>query len=436
MYVPAAFAETDLGKLHDFIERHGFGLLTTLVDGLPFATHLPLLLDRSAGPNGTLIGHVARANPQWRQAQGQTALAVFSGPHAYVSPTWYESEQTVPTWNYVAVHAYGRVEVVEDGPTLLEMVGRLVEVYERSMPRPWEMPRGAFVDRLLGQIVGLRIPIDRLEGKWKLNQNQPLDRRRKVVRALRSQGGEDATAVAGLIEAMLPAEEVPLADVLRAAAAHLPEEARDLGGLFDPERLARLASRLERFTREGVPERQPPPHFSGEYTPPLAEAFAPFAEVLTAWRQGPGSPELPARFAAALTAAGLRNVLVLLGQRFTPASLADASALPPSRQTLLASAMRPHSPTDKLSVAGRALAKHAVRATGSFWPKVTGPAEQKNATALEVLQRILDGATWWNVFGHFEHVTVYEARLPSGHGGRWAHGGGEFIGFLEPFAEG
>src|SRR5262245_59239169 len=99
MYVPAAFAETDLTKLHDFVERHSFGLLTSLVDGLPFATHLPFLLDRDAGPFGCLTGHVARANPQWREAHGQTALAIFSGPLAYVSPTWYQAEQTVPTWD-------------------------------------------------------------------------------------------------------------------------------------------------------------------------------------------------------------------------------------------------------------------------------------------------------------------------------------------------
>src|SRR3954469_15609634 len=113
MYIPAAFAERDLTKLHDFIEQHSFGLLVSQVDGLPFASHLPFLLDRTAGPHGTLIGHMARANPQWRTLAGQMALVVFSGPHAYVSPTWYEAANTVPTWNYAAVHATGRAEVVE-----------------------------------------------------------------------------------------------------------------------------------------------------------------------------------------------------------------------------------------------------------------------------------------------------------------------------------
>src|SRR5262245_40652328 len=98
MYIPAAFAESDLTTLHDFVEQHSFGLLVSQVEGLPFATHLPFLLERTSGPLGTLVCHVARANPQWQEAAGQTVLAIFSGPHVYVSPTWYESEQVVPTW--------------------------------------------------------------------------------------------------------------------------------------------------------------------------------------------------------------------------------------------------------------------------------------------------------------------------------------------------
>ena len=112
MCIPAAFAEADMTRLHDFIEQNSFGVLVAPVGGQPFATHLPFLLDRTAGPHGTLVGHMARANPQGREAAGQTALAIFSGPHAYISPTWYEAEQVVPTWNYTAVHAYGVPSVV------------------------------------------------------------------------------------------------------------------------------------------------------------------------------------------------------------------------------------------------------------------------------------------------------------------------------------
>src|SRR5437868_1770814 len=136
MYVPAAFAEADPTTLHDFIEQNSFGLLVSQVEGLPFASHLPFLLDRTAGPHGTLVGHLARANPQWREAAGQTALAVFSGPHAYVTPSWYEAENVVPTWNYAAVHARGPVELVEGRDDLLVIVRRSVAVYAAAMPCP------------------------------------------------------------------------------------------------------------------------------------------------------------------------------------------------------------------------------------------------------------------------------------------------------------
>jgi transcriptional regulator len=204
MYIPAAFAEPDLAKLHDFIEQNSFGLLVSQVDALPFATHLPFLLERTAGSRGCLMSHVARANPQWKQAEGQTAMAVFSGPHVYVSPTWYEAEQVVPTWNYVAVHAYGRVQIIEDCDALLKIVQKLVHVYERV----WSFAgSGTFAERLLGQIVGFRIEIDKIEGKWKLNQNHPIDRRRKVIRALRERGDENSLTIATLMRDMLPSED-------------------------------------------------------------------------------------------------------------------------------------------------------------------------------------------------------------------------------------
>lgn len=206
MYSPRAFQESDLHTLHEFVERHSFGLLISQHDGSPFATHLPFLLDRTSGRFGTLLGHVARANPQWEQCVGQQILAVFSGPHAYVSPSWYEAEHVVPTWNYVAVHAYGRAELVEDDDGLLDIVRRSVEVYERSMPRPWSLGEAdTFVDRLLKQIVGFRIEVERIEGKWKLNQNQPAERREKVVRALVERGDEHSNAIAALMRQQLGA---------------------------------------------------------------------------------------------------------------------------------------------------------------------------------------------------------------------------------------
>jgi len=106
MYIQSNFVETDQHKLHDFIERQSFVTLVSNDGGEPVASHLPLLLDRDHGPHGRLIGHMARANPQWQSADNQSVLAIFHGPHAYISPTWYEAVNVVPTWNYVAVHVY------------------------------------------------------------------------------------------------------------------------------------------------------------------------------------------------------------------------------------------------------------------------------------------------------------------------------------------
>ncbi|VTR92187.1 transcriptional regulator : Transcriptional regulator OS=Singulisphaera acidiphila (strain ATCC BAA-1392 / DSM 18658 / VKM B-2454 / MOB10) GN=Sinac_7182 PE=4 SV=1: FMN_bind_2 [Gemmata massiliana] len=204
MYTPPYFAETDRTALHDLIERHSFGVLVSLVDGVPFATHLPFLLNRDAGPHGALVGHVARANPHWRELTAQPALAVFSGPHAYISPTWYESTHVVPTWNYVAVHVTGRATLVEERDALLDIVRRTVTYYESALSNPWVMDEsGTFVDRLLPQIVGFRIEITKIEGKQKLNQNHPTERREKVIRALQSRGDENATDIASLMRATL-----------------------------------------------------------------------------------------------------------------------------------------------------------------------------------------------------------------------------------------
>jgi transcriptional regulator len=207
MYIPSAFAETDLATLHGFIEQNSFGLLVSQVEGKPFATHLPFLLDRHSGPHGALIGHVARANPHWQHLAEQTVLAVFSGPHAYISPTWYEADNVVPTWNYVAAHVYGRAEIIEDESGLLDIVQKSVQLFERGMPQPWSLDGSTtFMKRMLAQIVGFRIEIENIEGKWKLNQNHPVERRTKVIRALQERGHENASAVARMMQGKMSAE--------------------------------------------------------------------------------------------------------------------------------------------------------------------------------------------------------------------------------------
>jgi transcriptional regulator len=200
MYVPPAFAETNQSKLHDLMEEYGFGLLVSTHEGEPFATHLPFLLERENGSHGTLVGHMARANPQWRDLEGQQVLAVFSGPHAYISPTWYEAENVVPTWNYVAVHAYGTACLVEDADSLAGLLRKTVSRYERSMPMPWAVDTSTdYFAKMVRAIVGFRVEISRLEGKWKLNQNHPPERQKKVVRSLEKSENGDAREIARLM---------------------------------------------------------------------------------------------------------------------------------------------------------------------------------------------------------------------------------------------
>jgi hypothetical protein len=230
----------------------------------------------------------------------------------------------------------------------------------------------------------------------------------------------------------------PLQESLRLCVPFLPEPFRaEHERLFHDEHLTRLAGRLLTFAREGVPERPPPPYFAAECTPPPSEAWSFFREAVATWEAAPDrqSPEVLRALAGAVAGAGCRNVLLLLGQRLTPGSLTDARAIPPLREELLAGANALHSPSDGLTVAARALTKHVHRSPEAFWGEVRGSAAEKNAAAARVLGRILDGATWWNVFGHFQHDVVFEARLPSGNGARWAGDRREFIGFLEPFLE-
>lgn len=179
MYSPTAFRQDDLATLHRQIAACR---LATVVSQGPSglqASHLPLLLEPAEGEFGTLYGHFARANPQWQElANGGEVLTIFSGPEAYVSPTWYpakaEHGKVVPTWNYIAVHAYGQAEVFDDAERLLALVSRLSQRHEAGRAQPWavsEAPQD-YIDSMLRAIVGFALPIQRLDGKWKLGQNR------------------------------------------------------------------------------------------------------------------------------------------------------------------------------------------------------------------------------------------------------------------------
>lgn len=173
MYVPSGFAVQDPECLARFIAQNSFATLISQDEsGLPFASHVPLLFEPQPGP-GFLLGHLARANAQWGHFEGQRpVLAIFHGPHAYISPRWYATGPAVPTWNYAAVHAYGTPKLIAEDSRLEALVRRLIRFYEPQEPPPADLPTD-FLARQLKGIVGFEIRLTRLEGKFKLGQNRP-----------------------------------------------------------------------------------------------------------------------------------------------------------------------------------------------------------------------------------------------------------------------
>jgi len=210
MYVPKHFQTDDPATLSDLIRRHGFAVLVTVDnDGLPFVTHQPLLFEAEGGPHGRLVGHIARANPQWQHfANGKPVLAVFQGPHAYISPNWYQVRPAVPTWNYAAVHAYGTPRIVEEPAAVRALLERLVHTYEQANAKPWTLADepDSFIAGMQRGIVAFEIPITRIEGKLKMSQNRkPVDREGAIA-GLRAIGGAENLAAAEAMETLLRAE--------------------------------------------------------------------------------------------------------------------------------------------------------------------------------------------------------------------------------------
>lgn len=187
MYIPRHFQEQDPERLLALMRRHSFATLVTVgEDGVPFATHLPFLVEQDASGAVRLSGHMARPNPQWRAfAQERDVLVLFQGPHAYVSPTWYATAPQVPTWNYATVHAYGRPHVLESPDVVLRVLRDSAALYESGNPAPWR-PEAAeeYVRRLMAGIVAFEVHVSRLEGKFKLSQNKGEEDRRGVISAL------------------------------------------------------------------------------------------------------------------------------------------------------------------------------------------------------------------------------------------------------------
>lgn len=205
MYIPPAFREDDVAVLHAEMRAVRLAqLVTATADGL-IATPVPLIVDGTEGPYGVLYGHVARANPQWKTAPVGEAMALFMGPHAYVTPSWYatkrETGMVVPTWNYIAIHAYGTVEFFEDADRLIDVVTRLTNLHEGARAKPWAVTDApdSFIRSQLHGIVGLRIPITRLEGKRKMSQNRNEADRAGVTAGLATSDNTTDREVAPLI---------------------------------------------------------------------------------------------------------------------------------------------------------------------------------------------------------------------------------------------
>lgn len=206
MYVSKHHALDDREAIFGLMEAHPLGAWVCQTEGGLVANHVPFLLDRNRGEFGTLVGHVSRANPVWRQLNtAAPSVVMFQGPQAYISPGWYPGKadhgKVVPTWNYTVAHAHGTARAVDDRGWLLDMLNRLTDTHEAGRPAPWRVGDAPadYIDRMLRAIVGVEIPIERLEGKLKASQDEDLTDRLGTVSALRADPRDEAQAMAGLV---------------------------------------------------------------------------------------------------------------------------------------------------------------------------------------------------------------------------------------------
>lgn len=205
MYIPTQHAETDLATLHALIAAHPLGAWVSHAGGALQANHIPFLLDPLRGECGTLVGHVARANDCWKTLDGSESLIIFQGSDAYITPSWYPGKHThgkaVPTWNYAVAHAHGVPRVVDDRAWLREHLALLTDRHEAGQALPWHISDAPadYIDKLMGAIVGIEIPIARLEGKWKVSQNRPLPDKLGVIAGLLGRDDPQSAAMASLV---------------------------------------------------------------------------------------------------------------------------------------------------------------------------------------------------------------------------------------------
>ena len=214
MYIPNFNEEKDISVLHSLIKAHPLGVWATMSRGEIVVNHIPFVLHDTRGEFGTLVGHVARANPIWQDCSADLdSVIVFQGDQAYITPSWYPSKhqhgKAVPTWNYAVVHAHGNPKVIEDSEWLLEHVNELTDIHESQQSLPWKVSDAPeeFIGRLIGAIVGIEIPVSKLSGKWKLGQNRPGPDKLGTVAGLMSRDNSQSHGLAQLINKHLQTEE-------------------------------------------------------------------------------------------------------------------------------------------------------------------------------------------------------------------------------------
>jgi len=208
MYIPKYHEEHNLDVLHDLITAHPLGTWAVCQDNKITAHHLPFMLDRSRGTCGSLVTHVAKANPVWQLIHENTdsSLIIFQGANTYITPSWYVSKQehgkVVPTWNYAVVHVYGVPKAWTDMDWLHQHVNTVTDAYEAQQPKPWKVNDAPqeYIDQMTQGIVGIEIPIERIIGKWKVSQNRNEADRQGVIDGLRAKGDADSIAMAVMVE--------------------------------------------------------------------------------------------------------------------------------------------------------------------------------------------------------------------------------------------
>ena len=185
MYIPKHFSEEDISQVLSFMKEFSFATIVSMQDSVPVATHLPFVIEEREDKI-ILVAHFARANEQWKSLEQQTALIIFAEPHAYISPTHYETELNVPTWNYVAVHAYGKVEIIADKQKTIEVLEKTIRNYEAGYEQQWNQLPEKYRDGMVKGIVAFEVTVTDLQAKYKLSQNRTEIERKSIIESLKN----------------------------------------------------------------------------------------------------------------------------------------------------------------------------------------------------------------------------------------------------------